>query len=380
MERYREATNLWPCASRFLPSLSHLFSGVKNLKGIANGLRDRSMNVFELTRALVDIESITGNEYAVGAFLQDFVSKLAARTNGQIEHMEVEKDRFNVFASWGVPLVVLSTHMDTVPPFFPSREDAEFIWGRGSCDAKGIAAAMIGAAEKLLSEGARNFGLLFVVGEERNSTGALAAAQTPRGSRYLINGEPTENKLAIASKGALRLEIHARGHMAHSAYPELGESAINALLDALEKVRRISLPHDSVLGLTTLNIGTIAGGRAPNVIADEAHAEVLVRLTGDAAIVRDAIAAAIDGRAELKEVLAVPVIHFERVDGLPTTIVSYTTDVPALCPAWGKPVMLGPGSILVAHTAEERMPKRELAEAVQIYANMVQQLQTHAQL
>jgi acetylornithine deacetylase len=269
--------------------------------------------------------------------------------------------------------------MDTVPPFFPSREDAEFIWGRGSCDAKGIAAAMIGAAEKLLSEGATNFGLLFVVGEERNSTGALAAAQSPRGSRYLINGEPTENKLAIASKGALRLEIHARGQMAHSAYPELGESAINALLDALEKVRRISLPHDSVLGPTTLNIGTIAGGRAPNVIADEAHAEVLVRLTGDAAIVRGAIAAAIDGRAELKEVLAVPVIYFERVDGLPTTIVSYTTDVPALCPAWGKPVMLGPGSILVAHTTEERISKRALAEAVQIYANMVRQLQTQAQ-
>jgi len=337
------------------------------------------MNVFEFTRALVDIESITGNEYAVGAFLQDFVSKLAARTNGHIEHMEVEKDRFNVFASWGVPLVVLSTHMDTVPPFFSSREDAEFIWGRGSCDAKGIAAAMIGAAEKLLSEGATNFGLLFVVGEERNSTGALAAARSPRGSRYLINGEPTENKLAIASKGALRLEIHARGQMAHSAYPELGESAINALLDALEKVRRISLPHDSVLGPTTLNIGTIAGGRAPNVIADEAHAEVLVRLTGDAAIVRDAIAAAIDGRAELKEVLAVPVIYFERVDGLPTTVVSYTTDVPALCPAWGKPVMLGPGSILVAHTTEERISKRALAEAVQIYANMVRQLQTQAQ-
>jgi acetylornithine deacetylase len=340
------------------------------------------MNIIELTRALVDIESITGNEYAVGAFVEDFVSKLAAHTNGRIERMEVEKDRFNVFASWGVPLVVLSTHMDTVPPFFPSREDEEFVWGRGSCDAKGIAAAMIGAAEKLLFEGATNFGLLFVVGEERNSTGALAAARSPRGSRYLINGEPTENKLAIASKGALRLEIHARGRMAHSAYPELGESAIDALLDALERIRRIPLPQDSVLGPTTLNIGTISGGRAPNVIADAAQAEILVRLTGDAAIVRDAISAAINGhgRTELKEVLAVPVIHFERVDGLPTTIVSYTTDVPALCPAWGKPLMLGPGSILVAHTTEERISKRELVEAVQIYANMVRQLQTQAQL
>jgi acetylornithine deacetylase len=337
------------------------------------------MNAVELTRALVDIESITGNEYAVGAFVQDYVSKLAAKTAGHVERMEVEKDRFNVFASWGVPLVVLSTHTDTVPPFFPSREDAEFVWGRGACDAKGIAAAMIGAAEKLLGDGVTNFGLLFVVGEERNSTGALAAAQSPRGSRYLINGEPTENKLAIASKGALRLEIHARGRMAHSAYPELGESAIDALLDALEKVRRVPLPQDAVLGPSTLNIGTISGGRAPNVISDEAHAEILVRLTGDAGAVRGAIAAAVDGRAELKEVLAVPVIHFERVDGLPTTVVSYTTDVPALCPAWGKPLMLGPGSIRVAHTTEERVAKRELEEAVGIYSDMVRQLQVQAQ-
>jgi acetylornithine deacetylase len=337
------------------------------------------MNVVELTRALVDIESITNNEYAVGCYLRDFLSKLAARTNGHVERMEVESDRFNVFASWGIPVVTLSTHMDTVPPFFPSREDGEFIWGRGSCDAKGIAAAMIGSAEKLLAEGATNFGLLFVVGEERNSTGALAAAQTPRGSRFLVNGEPTENKLAIASKGALRLEIHARGRMAHSAYPELGESAIDALLDTLEKVRRIPLPDDPVLGASTLNIGTIVGGRAPNVISDAAQAEILVRLTGDAAPMREAVAKAVGTRAEMKEVLAVPVIHFERVDGLPTTVVSYTTDVPALCPAWGKPVMLGPGSIRVAHTTEERVPKRELEGAVAIYGNIVRLLQARAQ-
>jgi acetylornithine deacetylase len=336
------------------------------------------MNLFELTRALVDIESVTGHEHAAGVYLHDCLSKLAARSGGRVERMDVETGRFNVFASWGVPLVTLSTHMDTVPPFFPSREDAEFIWGRGSCDAKGIAVAMIGAAEKLLAEGRANFGMLFVVGEERNSTGALAAARTPRGSRFLINGEPTENKLAVASKGALRLELHARGRMAHSAYPELGESAIDALLDALEAVRRIPLPADPELGATTLNIGTISGGRAPNVIADEAKAEILVRLASEAAPVRDAIAAAIGSRAELREVLAVPVIRFERVDGLATTVVSFTTDVPALCPAWGKPFLIGPGSIHLAHTTEERVPKRELSDAVEIYAGLVRRL--HAQI
>lgn len=326
----------------------------------------------------MDIESVTGHEHAAGVYLHDCLSKLAARSGGRVERMEVENDRFNVFVSWGVPLVTLSTHMDTVPPFFPSREDGEFIWGRGSCDAKGIAASMIGAAEKLLAEGRTNFGLLFVVGEERNSTGALAAARSPRGSRFLINGEPTENKLALASKGALRLELHARGRMAHSAYPELGESAIDALLDALEAVRRISLPADPELGATTLNIGTISGGRAPNVIADAAHAEILVRLASDAAPVRDAIAAAVGSRAELREVLAVPVIRFERADSLPTTVVSYTTDVPALCPAWGRPLLIGPGSIHLAHTAEERVPKRELAGAVEIYAGLIRGL--HAKL
>lgn len=332
------------------------------------------MNVFELTRALVDIESVTGHEYDVATLVHEHLRNIAAASGGRAEKMEVEEKRFNVFAHWGRPLVTLSTHMDTVPPFFPSREDAEFIWGRGSCDAKGIIAAMIGAAEKLLADGVENFGLLFVVGEERNSTGALAAARVPRGSRYLVNGEPTENKVALASKGALRFEIVARGQMAHSAYPELGVSAIDALLDALEAIRRVPLPQDALLGQCTMNIGTIAGGRAPNVVADAARAEILVRMVGDAGVVRDAFAAAINGRAEMKEVLALPVMRFESVDGLPTTVVSFTTDVPALCPSWGKPVLIGPGSIRVAHTAEECVSKKELLDAVVIYADIVKEL------
>ena len=332
------------------------------------------MDIFELTRALVDIESVTNNEAGAGEFLFRHLSPLAAKYGGHVERMQVEARRFNVFASWGEPIVTLSTHIDTVPPFFPSREDAEFLWGRGACDAKGIIAAMISAAEKLLAEGISDLGLLFVVGEERNSAGARAAAKTPRGSRYLINGEPTENKLCVRSKGALRFELVAQGRLAHSGYPELGRSAIDALLDVLEDIRRLPLPQDLLLGESTLNIGTISGGRAPNVVADEARAELMFRLVGDAAPVREAVHAAVAGRVEVREVLHTPVFHFAAFDGLPTTVVAFTTDVPTLQETWGTPFLIGPGSIHVAHTAEERIAKRELRDAVPIYASMVKRL------
>ena len=332
------------------------------------------MNVFELTRKLVDIESITNNELQAGNFLHGHLSELAARSDGHVERAEVEENRFNVFACWGNPAVTMSTHMDTVPPFIPSREDADCIWGRGACDAKGIIASMIAATERLLGERVRNFGLLFVVGEERNSAGADAAAKMRPGSRYLVGGEPTGNKLALASKGGLRLEILARGKAAHSAYPELGESAIDALLDVLDSVRKLSLPEDPLLGQTTVNIGTIAGGQAPNVVADRAKAEILVRLVGDPDPVRHAFATAVVARAQLKEILFTPVMRFGSIDGFPSTIVSYTTDIPVLSPAWGKPFLIGPGSIHLAHTAEERISKKELSEAVGIYTDIVRKL------
>jgi acetylornithine deacetylase len=332
------------------------------------------MNVYELTRALVDIESISDNEAEVASYLEVYLLGLAASTGGRVERMEVEGPRFNVLACWGEPVVTLSTHMDTVPPFFPSREDDEFIWGRGACDAKGIIASMIAAAEQLLGEGVRNFALLFVVGEERSSAGAAAAEKSPRGSRYLVNGEPTENKLGLASKGILRFEVIASGRMAHSAYPELGESAIDALLDALEGIRRVPLPKDELLGPSTLNIGTISGGRAPNVIPDAAKAEIMVRLVSGPEPIREAYARAVGKRAELKEVLCIPPTRFASVDSLPTTIVSYTTDVPVFGKSWGEPLLLGPGSIHVAHTPEERIPKRELTEAVGLYAKVVKKL------
>src|SRR5580698_7191089 len=259
------------------------------------------MNLFELTRALVDIDSVTPNEEEVGVYIADYLRELAERTGGHVEMMGVEPHRFNVFAYWGEPVVTLSTHMDTVPPFFGSREDDEWIWGRGACDTKGIIASMIHAVEDLLAEGMRGLALLFVVGEERNSAGAYVAAQQKRGSRYLINGEPTENKLAVGCKGALRYEITARGRMAHSAYPQLGESAIEKLLDALARVRQIKLPEDPLLGVSTLNIGTIQGGRAPNVIPDHAVAEVFIRLVDSGDSTRVAIAQAVEGFAEAKE-------------------------------------------------------------------------------
>jgi acetylornithine deacetylase len=337
------------------------------------------MNVFELTRALVDIESTSEYEGDVGEYLFAYLEGLASSTSGAVERMDVARldgvaRRFNVFARWGEPIVTLSTHMDTVPPFFGSREDADNIYGRGSCDAKGIIAAMIAAAEKLLADSLRNFGLLFVVGEERSSAGAMAAARSPRGSRFVVNGEPTENKLALASKGAMRLEVTAKGRMAHSAYPELGDSAINALLDALAAIRGVPMPVDSLLGAGTLNIGTISGGRAPNVIPDAAKAEILVRLVSDGDPVRDSLAEAAGGRVEVKEVLRIPAMKMEQVPGLPTCVVSFTTDIPVFNGAWGKPLLIGPGSIHVAHTPDEKISKRELTDAVEIYSGMVKKL------
>jgi acetylornithine deacetylase len=291
-----------------------------------------------------------------------------------VERQEVEPNRFNVLAWWGEPVVTLSTHMDTVPPFFPSREDDTYIWGRGSCDTKGIIASMIFAVDQLLTEGVRNLALLFVVGEERNSTGAVAAAKLQRGSKFLINGEPTENKLALGSKGALRLEVVASGRMAHSAYPELGDSAIVKLLDALNIMRNLPLPTDKILGASTLNIGTISGGRAPNVIPDHASAEVFIRLIDDGAATRAAMKTAVNGKVELNEVLVVPALHLGSLPGFETTVVAFTTDIPSFGDSWGRPYLLGPGTIHVAHTSEERIPKNEILEAIQIYKRMVKQL------
>jgi acetylornithine deacetylase len=328
------------------------------------------MDPLKLTRKLVDIDSTTGNEGAVGAEIYDELFRL-----GYTSHkMAVAHERFNVVATLEErpPQLVFSTHMDTVPPFIPSSEDHANIYGRGSCDAKGIIAAQIAACERLRQEGAA-VGMLFLVGEERDSLGAQVANESPLGSRFLINGEPTENKIALASKGALRVEIIAHGRMAHSAYPELGESAIEKLMIALERLRAMELPRNPEVGPCTLNIGVIEGGRAPNVIADYAKAQVLYRLVGPANSLRAQISEAVSTLAHADFVLEIPFMKLNTVPGIETMAAAFTTDIPALS-KWGAPVLLGPGSIHVAHTEREYISKKQLHEAVDLYCEVARRL------
>jgi len=357
------------------PNTQHLTPNTQHPPRRHNKSQPMPIDVIQLTRSLVDIPSVTNEEEEVGQFLYDYLNAFAQRTDGRVQKMAVEGSRFNVFAQWGeTPSVTFSTHMDTVPPFIPSGEDNESVTGRGSCDAKGILAAMIAAIERLLSAGISGLGLLAVVGEERGSAGAIAAGKLNMGSRFLVNGEPTENQLALGAKGALRLNLKAEGRMAHSAYPELGESATLKLLDALEKIRRTPLPVDPVLGESTVNIGTINAGRAPNVIPDEAHAELLVRLVDDGESTRAAYKQAVEGLCEMNESLYIPAMRLGGMDGFATTTVSYTSDIPVLSPSWGKPFLLGPGTIHVAHTEGERVPKSQLMEAVDLYERLAREL------
>jgi acetylornithine deacetylase len=327
------------------------------------------MELFSLTRRLVDIESITGNERAVGEFLHQELTR--RRWDARI--VEVEPGRFNILAipKGAHPALFFSTHMDTVPPFIVSSEDGERIWGRGSCDAKGIIAAQIMAAEKLRDSGI-SAGLLFLVGEERDSLGAKVANGSPMGSRFLINGEPTENRLAVASKGALRVEVIARGKMAHSAYPELGESAIDKLVSALYRLRKVPMPSTDGVGPTTVNVGVIEGGRAPNVIPDFARAQLLYRLVGPSDELKKNILDAVKP-ADAEFVLEIPFVRLRTLEGMRTMVAAFTTDIPALS-NWGEPLLLGPGSIHVAHTEREHVEKRQLVEAVDLYVNIATQL------
>jgi acetylornithine deacetylase len=331
-----------------------------------------------LTRELVAIESTTYQEGDVCDFLASYLSNRA----WIVEKMAVPQPpdsgqagtRWNVYAAQPgqTPDLVFSTHLDTVPPYIPFSEDADFLYGRGVCDAKGIAAAQIAAAEALRAEGYR-VALLFVSGEERDSAGAIVANESPKGSRFLINGEPTDNRLALASKGALRVILRSSGKMAHSAYPELGDSAIHKLVEALDKMLALDLPVTEDVGPSTLNIGQIHGGHAPNVIADRAEAHMLVRLVGDSAPIRAGILEAAAGLVEVDFALDIPFIRMRAVQGLPTMIAKFTTDIPKLS-NWGEPLLLGPGSIHVAHTPRERIAKKELLEAVELYIKVAKEL------
>ena len=329
------------------------------------------MDLFELTKSLVNMASVTGHEKACAEFVKGYLVQLGF----QAELMPVSRDRSNVFATWGKPDVVLSTHMDTVPPFFPAHEDAEHIYGRGSCDAKGIIAAQVSAAERLKKDGVEDFALLFLVGEETVSDGAREANLHPRGSRYIINGEPTENKLVIGSKGNLRIDVRAHGKMAHSAYPHLGVNAIDKLLDVLADLRKISLPVSPVLGPSTMNIGVITGGRAANVVPDEATAQILIRIVENSEPLRRKIAEITADRCELEIVRDTPVLLMENLDGYETDVVAFTTDLPSLT-RWGRPLLLGPGSISMAHTERECVRKADLVAAADLYYRLVRDLKS----
>src|SRR6266404_969738 len=329
------------------------------------------MDVVLFTRQLVDIESVTGNEGPVGHFLEQELRLLGY----DARRMVVEGERANVYATSAQepnPAVVFSTHMDTVPPFIASSEDNERIYGRGSCDAKGIIAAQVAAAENLKKDGIY-VGLLFLVGEERDSLGARVANQQANRCKFLINGEPTENHVAIASKGALRVELTATGRMAHSAYPELGDSAIDKLIEALHRLRTMKLPSDPEVGPCTLNIGVIEGGRAPNVIPDKARAQLLYRLIGPTEELRREILKTVGNLAKVEFTLEIPFIRLRRFEGLSTMVAAFTTDVPALS-NWGQPLLVGPGSIHVAHTEGEHVEKKQLHEAVELYCDIAKKL------
>jgi acetylornithine deacetylase len=330
------------------------------------------MDVVTFTRQLVDIESVTGNEGPVG----DFLRRELNRIGFQAKKLPVEGARGNVYATAPEqprPEIVFSTHMDTVPPFIPSREDADRVYGRGACDAKGIIAAQVAAADRLRHDGI-HAGLLFLVGEEKDSLGAKVANQQSHGSKFLINGEPTENRIACASKGTLRVEVIAQGRMAHSAYPELGESAIDKLLEALNRLRSMRLPTEEGVGPCTLNIGVIEGGRAPNMIPDFARAQLLYRLVAPSEALKREIVTTVGDLAKVEFTLEIPLARLRTLDGFPTMVAAFTTDIPWLS-NWGQPLLVGPGSIHAAHTQSEYVEKKQLGEAVDLYCAIAKRLQ-----
>ncbi len=323
-----------------------------------------------LTRSLVDIDSTTGREAAAGEWLAAFL-----RSRGyDVTEQPVSNGRFNVLATLGEPpLVALSTHFDCVPPFFPSREERGLIFGRGSCDAKGIVAAQVAAAERVRRSGESRFALLFVVGEERGSDGAsVANEQAPPGVHFLINGEPTDNRLGSATRGLYRVRLRASGRAAHSSFPELGESAIDKLLDALMVIRGLQLPDDPQLGRTHYTVGLIDGGVAPNVVSPQASAELSFRTVSNGEPIRQALHV-VESLVGIEPILDIPAVRLHVLPGFETAVFPFTTDVPML-PSWGTPLLVGPGSIHVAHTDEEHIAVDELNAAVDLYESLLKRL------
>jgi len=326
-------------------------------------------DVVALAAELLAIPSLSGSEKAV----VDFVSKWLVTRGWNVTVQEVSKGRGNVWASKAGGGVAFSTHLDTVPPHIAPRMEKDKLYGRGACDAKGIAAAMMVAAERLVQSGENRVDLLLVVGEEQGSDGARAANNLSPKSRFLVNGEPTESKLASGAKGSLRATIRTRGREAHSAYPHLGESAIEPLLKLLPTVHDLPLPSDPLLGNTTVNIGTIRGGTGANIVPAHAEAEMMIRLVGDVKPMKKMIQDWVKGRGEVEFGSHIPAQKFHIVDGFEVAPMAYTSDIPLLS-RWGTPLLFGPGSIHVAHTPDEYIDINELRAAVDAYERIARQL------
>lgn len=340
-----------------------------------------------LARQLIDIDSTTGREGEVAAWLAAYLrgrgysvleqpldpvrgNPLDSARGTPLEGAGRHR-RTNVIAAVGEPAIVFSTHFDCVPPFFPSRTDGGRLYGRGACDAKGILAVQVAAAERLRAAGETGVGLVFVAGEERGSDGAKAANRIASRSRHLVNGEPTENRLGAATRGVYRVRLVAAGRAAHSGYPSLGESAIEKLVDALVSLRAAPLPEDEALGRTHYTVGLIEGGVAPNVVPPHAAAEILFRSVGSHDALRDVVTAAVGDRVRVEEVLEVPAVRLQTVEGFETAVFAFTTDIPFL-PSWGAPLLLGPGTIHVAHTDQEHVEIAELERGVDLYVQLAE--------
>jgi acetylornithine deacetylase len=327
------------------------------------------MSLLDLARTLIDIDSTTGRETEACRWLADHL-----RARGYaVTEQTVEVGRNNILAFVDPkPEIVLSTHVDCVPPFFPSRVGGGRLHGRGACDAKGSIAAQVTAVERLRAEGEGRVGLLFVVGEERGSDGAAAADDLAPGSRFLIDGEPTDNRLGQATRGVLRLRLRATGRAAHSSQPERGVSAIDALVDALVELRRLPLPEDPDLGSTFYTVGLISGGIAPNVVSPTAEAELNFRTVGPGADVVESLAP-LRPRVSIEHILEVPPVRLHTVPGFESAVFAFTTDIPLL-PRWGRPLLFGPGSIVLAHTDEESVEITELEAAADGYVRLAKGL------
>jgi acetylornithine deacetylase len=325
--------------------------------------------MFELAHQLMSIPSLTGGEVEIGIFLTEILYDRRYR----VEKQFLIPNRFNVLAFAGRPRVILCTHMDTVPPMLPVTEDEFWLYGRGACDTKGIIASMLEAGDRLRAQGVDNFGFLFVVGEEGDGSGAKLANTLSWESEFVVVGEPTRNKMAVAQKGTLMIDLAVTGRSAHSGYPEEGVSAITGLWKILEECAAADWGNDPVLGKGAVNIGTFNGGQACNVIPGYATASLMIRTVEPRDLVEQRLRNIVGDRAEVTVVGGADPHRMHVVEGFETMVASFGSDVPYLGNL-GKPLMIGPGSILDAHTAQEKISKAEMVEGAAIYERLVKKL------